>query len=599
LIKLSDYVVEFLVDRGVADVFLVSGGGIMHLLDSVGRSRLHYYCNYHEQACAVAAEGYARIRGIGACMATTGPGAVNLLSGILGAWEDSLPVMAIVGQVRRALIADYRQVRQLGPQEGNSIAMAQPVTKYAKVVREPNTIRQELERAWYEANRGRPGPSWLEIPLDVQEGLVDEDSLPGFTPPEPGATEPSSPPLPVLVTQVIRMLQAARRPIFFVGNGIHLAHAENQLIEVIERLHVPTTLAHTAKDVLFEDHPYLQGVMSPTGQRCANFAMQNADLLLSIGSGMNIAKVGFNYAKLAPRAKKIIVDIDEGQVFAQAVKPDLGIVCDAREFLEELLRQLRDEKPAPHPRWLEACREWKLRYPIVLDEYFRDTRHVNSYVFMDALSDALTNDDVIVAGAGLDTVSHYQAFKVKRHQRCMTSGNWGAMGWDLPLSVGACIASGKRRTVCITGDGSLQWNIQELDTIRFHNLPIKVFVFNNGGFGNIRATQSNLFGGRFVGADPSSGVGNPDFGLIAQAYGMGYSVLRTNLDLADGLARAVAGPEPALCEVNIAADQGITPKASAFRRPDGTLESRPLEDMAPFLPRDEIEHNMHMFDDED
>jgi acetolactate synthase-1/2/3 large subunit len=570
----------------------------MHLLDSIGRSRINYYCNYHEQASAVAAEGYTRIRGFGACLATTGPGAVNLLSGIMGAWEDSLPMLAIVGQVRRNLIADYTKMRQLGPQEGNSIAMAQPVTKYAKMIMDPQSIRYELERAYFEATNNRPGPSWLEIPLDVQDSMVDEKNLMGFIQPTSNAEEEQSTKLKEQVSQVIQMIQAAKRPIIFTGNGIHIAKAEDLLIETITQLQIPATVTHSAKDVVYEAHPFFQGVVSPNGQRRANFAVQNADLLISIASGISATKVGFNYKNFAPNARKIIIDLDEGQVFHQAVVPDLGIVSDARLFLEELLRQLKQVKISPKSRWLDACEMWKNRYPVILEDYFQDKEYVNSYVFMDKLSDLLSSQDVIVAGAGLDTVSHYQAFKAKPHQRSMTSGNWGSMGWDLPLSVGACVGSGKHRTICITGDGSVQWNIQELETIRFNNLPVKLFIFNNKGFGSIRSTQRNLFDGHFTGADENSGVGNPNFALIAQAYGFEYSQITNNDNLDEGLQSTLSGINPSICEVNLSPDQAITPKASAFRRPDGTLESRPLEDMAPFLSREEVYENMHLFDDE-
>jgi len=596
--KLSDYVAQFLLDRGVEDVFLVAGGGMMHLLDSVGSSRLHYYCNYHEQACAVAAEGYSRIRGLGVCMATTGPGAVNLLSGIVGAWQDSIPVLAIVGQVRRDLIADYSKLRQLGPQEGNSIAMAPPVVKYAKAVLEPASIRYELERAYFEATDGRPGPAWLEIPLDVQASSIEPSALKSYESPSRRSAEGEQRLLRRQVGQLIAMIQEAKRPMIFAGNGVHIARAEDLLLELLDRLHCPAGVPHTAKDVVNEDHPHFQGVVSPNGQRRANFAVQNSDLLICIGSGISATKVGFNYRTFAPKARKVIIDIDDGQVLHQAIKPDLGIVADARCFLEELLRQLRGVTLTPNPRWLDACAMWKERYPVILPEYLEDREHVNSYVFMDRLSDMLTSQDVVVAGAGLDTVSHYQAFKAKRHQRSMTSGNWGAMGWDLPLSVGACVASGKRRTVCITGDGSVQWNLHEMGTIGHYRLPIKVFIFNNGGFGSIRATQRSLLEGRIHAADLRSGVGAPDFSLIAKAYGIGHTRIQNSEELSEGLQRALTGAEPGLCEVMIAPDQVITPKASAFRRPDGTLESRPLEDMAPFLPREEVEENMRLFDSE-
>jgi len=280
------------------------------------------------------------------------------------------------------------------------------------------------------------------------------------------------------------------------------------------------------------------------------------------------------------------------------VRPDVAVQADVGQFLEECLRQLSKEALAPSARWIQACSDWKEQYPVIVDEYYHDSSHVNSYAFMDVLADLAAATDVLVAGNGLDTVSYYQAFRIKRGQRAMTSG-WGSMGWDLPLSIGACIGAGRARTICITGDGSIQWNIQELLTIRNYNLPIKIFVFNNRGYSSIRATQNNFFEGRYVGADATSGVSNPDFAALAAAYGLRYQYIPSNSGLKTGIAGTLEGDGPVLCEVNISPEQSVSPKASAFRKEDGTLESRPLEDMAPFLPREEVWKNMHLFDDED
>jgi acetolactate synthase-1/2/3 large subunit len=594
--KLSDYVADFLARRGVRDIFLVSGGGIMHLLDSVGRHPdLRYYCNYHEQASAVSAEGYARIRGdVGVCLVTVGPGAANALSGILGAWYDSVPLLVLSGQVRQDLIADYAKVRQIGPQEGNIVEMARPVTKYATTVRDPSTIRSELERAFSEARDGRPGPVWLDLPLDVQGSEVDPSSLAGYDP--PGKSSGGADVVEA-ATRVLREIAAARRPIFVLGAGIHASRSEELLERVLERLPVPIVLPDMGKDLVPEDHPSYVGVFGTAGQRRANFAIQNADLVVSLAAGLSCKKIGFNYKGFAPKARKIVLDIDEGQLHSQVIRPDVAIQADVHDFLSELLIQVESFRWSPDPRWIEACRSWRERYPIILDDYFRNSRFVNSYVFMDRLSDALGPDDILVAGNGLDTVSYIQAFRVKRGQRTITSGNWGSMGWDLPLAIGACIGRGRARTTCVTGDGSLQWNVQELLTIGNYRLPIKIFVFNNEGYASIRATQSAFFEGRFVGSGPTSGVANPDFARLADAYHLAYDRIGENSEIADRLPAVLASDTPTLCEVRIAPEQTITPKASAFRREDGTFESRPLEDMAPFLPREEIWENMHLFDD--
>ena len=592
--RVSDYVVEFLVERGIHDVFLVSGGGIMYLTDAVGLNpKIRYYCNYHEQASVVAAEGYARVRnGVGACLVTTGPGAANAISALPAAFVDSIPLLVIAGTVKRELIADFDKLRQLGPQEANTVAMARPVTKYAKSVRDSLTIRYEMEYAYAQATSGRPGPVFLEIPVDVQGAVIDPQTLSGYTAPEKSLDK-----LAERVAQVLALVRQAKRPILVCGNGVHRAGAQELLRSLLDRLRIPIALPITAKDMLEEDHPLNMGVFGAAGQRRANFAIQNSDCVLAIGAGLNVQKVGFNAASFAPKAYKIVVDIDDDQLRHQILLPDLALQADAGDFLREMLAQLEAVSFSASSRWLNACANWKARYPLVVSEYFEDPEHVNSYVFYDRLSDALGPDDVVVTGDALDVASLFQTFRVKRGQRTITSG-WGAMGWCLPLAVGACVGYGGRRVICVTGDGSFQFNSQELLTISHYRLPIKIFIFNNRGYSNIRGTQESFFENRYVGADNASGVGNPDYCQLALAYGMSYSRIGTNPDLEGGIQHCLEQPGPGLCEVHISPEQRISPKASAFRRPDGTFESRPLEDMAPFLPRDEVWENMHLFDDE-
>jgi acetolactate synthase-1/2/3 large subunit len=593
---LSDYVIRFLGQKGIRDIFLVSGGGIMYLLDSLARSAdVRYYCNYHEQACAAAAEGYARVtNGVGACIVTTGPGAVNAISALPAAWVDSIPMMVICGQVKQELIADYNRIRQIGPQEGNAVGMASPVTKYAKSVRDPMTIRYELEYAYAQAISGRPGPVLLELPLDVQGADIDPDLLPGYTP----ITVPTRPGLASDVSRVLSDIRDAQRPIFVFGNGIYRAKAQELLRAVLERLQIPFVLPITSKDLLEEDHPMQMGIFGVAGQRRANFAVQNSDLMVAIGAGLNCQKIGFNIAGFAPNAKKIIVDIDESQLKYQVVRPDVPVESDAADFLREILVQLGRESYVAPSRWLEACGRWKERYPPVTPDYSQDREYVNTYHFYDRLSEILEPDASMVTGNALDTTSHFQAFRVKKGQRTINSG-WGAMGWCLPMAVGVCIGSGKKQTVCSTGDGSFQFNSQELLTIAHYRLPIQIFVLNNKGYSNIRATQNNFFEGRFAGADATSGVGTPRFDCLAAAYDFRYSRIENHDDMEARIRTALAGEGPGICEVNVSPTQGIWPKASAFRRPDGTFESRPLEDMFPFLPREEVWENMHQFDSEE
>ncbi len=443
MIKLADYAIQFLVDRGIHDIFLASGGGIMHLLDAVGwNPGMNYYCNYHEQACAVSAESYARVReGVGACLATVGPGAANALAGIVGAWVDSIPVIVFSGQVRRDLMADFSKLRQLGPQEGDAINMAKPVTKYAATVREPERVRYHLERAWYEATTGRPGPVWLEFPLDVQGANVDETKLEGFTPPQPpNYVDPVW--LRSKVTEVLGAIRAAKRPVIVAGNGIRLSRSQPLLRELLERTSIPIVLPITAKDLLEEDHPMQMGIFGTAGQRRANFAVQNSDVLLSLASGFNCQKVGFNFAGFAPKARKIIVEIDPGQMYHQVIKPDMPVQCDVHPFLQEMLRQLDTTTYRPPEKWLTACQQWKQKYPVMIPEFFSDEEHVNSYVFLDKLAGLTTAADVIVTGNGLDAASFFQAYRVHRGQRAFDSG-WGSMGWDLPMAIGACVGAGR------------------------------------------------------------------------------------------------------------------------------------------------------------
>ena len=599
MIKLSDYVMKLLARRGVDTYFTVSGGGIMHLLDSMGsHGGIKYYCNYHEQACAIAAEGWARVRNRPCgCLITLGPGAINAIAGIVGAWFDSVPMIVIAGQVRRDLIADYAKIRQMGPQEGNTVGVATPVTKYANTILDPQMVRYEIEKAYHLAVSGRPGPVLIDIPLDVQAAMIDEDTLKGFDPTVLG-NDWDRAGLAAHVSSVIDLLSKARRPVLVGGTGVRMGDAHGFFLQLAEKLGIPVVIPYTAKDLIPEDHPLNFGVFGTAGQRRANFTIQNSDLVLSCASGFSLSKVGFNFKGFAPKAKKIMVEIDAGQLHHQVIKPDFPIHADIKAFLVELLAAVENKRFIWSNKWLPACQNWRRRYPVIVDEFKVPSSFVNNYVFMDTLANFLELHDVVVAGNGLDTVTYYQSFKVKAGQRTMTSNNWGSMGWDLPLSIGACIGNDRRRTVCVTGDGSFQWNLQELLFLKFHQLPVKIFIFNNRGYSSIRATQNSFFNGRFVGAEAGSGVANLDFEKLAGAYDITYFKIRTNDELVAVIPLVLATNGPVVCDVNIAEDAGISPKASAFRRADGTLESRPLEDMSPFLPREEIHENMHLFDDE-
>jgi acetolactate synthase-1/2/3 large subunit len=607
--KLSDLVVEYLAERGIRHIFLVSGGGIMHMVDSVGRNpNVEYVCNYHEQACVIAAEAYARVtNGIGACLVTTGPGATNALSAVPGAWFDSIPIIVFSGQVRLPLIADYARVRQLGPQEVNIIPMVEPVTKYAKTIREPADIRLELDRAFAAATEGRPGPVWVDLPLDVQatEVSIPQSVLPagesaGVRGGSGGsASENADANVREAVAQTVQLLHAARRPMLIAGHGIRLAHAERTLASVLDTTRIPVIMPISAMDLVPESYPVHMGGFGPIGRRAANFALQNSDLVVSIGASLSIAATGFNTAGFAPRAKKVVVNVDRGELEKSSLHIDLPVLADAGDFLDELQRQLRDVELPQRDRWLTACADWKQRYPPGPPPDFIDPDFVNSYALAAELSEQMGPGEIVVGGISLDVCSIYQSFRIKEGQRVLINANYGAMGWDLPAAVGASVAASGARVVLVTGDGSIQFNIQELETVRSNNLNLRIFVLNNGGYESIRTTQTNYFEGRFVGSDFGSGIGNPDFRKLAEAYGLAYTRLSDPAEVRDVVKRVLDHDGPMLCEVMISPAQPRTPRASSYRREDGTMESRPIEDLFPFLPREEIYANMHMFDDED
>lgn len=584
--NVSDIVIKFLEDSRITHVFTLSGGGIMYLLDSLGKSeRISYVCNYHEQACAIAADGYSRMNGFGVCFVTFGPGAVNALSGVVGAWYDSIPLMVISGQVRSSLIADYTKVRQVGPQEGNVLEMVKPVTKYAVSIRDPKEILVELEKASYLARSGRPGPVWIELPLDIQSAEVDSEKLPHWKPHNIEEDNPSD-----SIDEIIRLLRTkSKRPILILGNGLRLSGTFDQAQRLVAILKIPTLIPFTGKDLIEENNKYNFGLFGTSGQRHANIILQNADLILGLGVGFSVAKTGFATDKFAVGAFKIFVDIDPGQLTEHPLKADLPITADLRRFMPALCSALEDYR-SNHEKWLNLCQDWKIKYPTVNPVQKLDDSFVDAYSFMKALSDELEEGDVIVTGNGLDCVTFYQAYELKKHQRSVLNGNWGSMGWDLPSAIGAHYATGKR-AFCVTGDGSLMLNCQELLTIGANRLPIKIFVFNNEGYGSIKATQKSFFNGRLVGSDSTSNVYNPDMQLLAAAFFLNFSRIESQRDMQTSIKSFIDTDGPGICEIKISPDQWISPKATSFRNDKGQLESKPLDDMFPFLPFEEIEAN--------
>ncbi|MDF0604193.1 thiamine pyrophosphate-binding protein [Neisseriaceae bacterium TC5R-5] len=588
--KLSDYVIEYLYQQGVDTVFTLSGGGIMHLIDSLGRRKgeVDYVCNYHEQACAIAAESYARTRrALGVCLVTTGPGSTNALSAIAGAWVDSIPVLVISGQVRTDLIADYTKERQLGPQEINIIDMVKPVTKYAVTVTDPATIKDELDKAVQLALSGRPGPVWINLPLNIQAVQVDLAS--------PSRILPLRQPIhEAEVSHVLASLSQYKRPVLILGNGVQLANAQESVLSLVEKLGIPTLLTWGGLDLLADTHPLFMGRFGPLGQRHANFIIQNSDFMLCIGASMSVSNIGFNTEAFAPNAYKVVINTDSSEIDKMQPVPDKKITADAGLFIHSLLEKLLPNQ-IDCQDWLIACHEWRQKYPTITAERWQDKEHVDSYIFIDKLSGHLSAHDVLLTGNGLDAWSVYQCLKIKMGQRVYTNINFGAMGWDLPACVGALAARKGERTILVTGDGSIQLNIQELLTLGTYQGNCVVFVLNNGGYESIRATQNNHFAGHLVAADRASGVANPDFQHLAKAYGLQYCAIADNEEIDSKLTEAFQLSGAVLCEVNLSYFQSRTPRVMSYKNQDGTLASPALENMYPFLPEAELADVMNRF----
>lgn len=596
-VRLADFVIDWLVKKGVTDMFLVSGGGIMHLVDAVGKNRrMNYLSTHHEQACSVAAESWARINNKpGVCLVTTGPGATNALTGVAGAYMDSIPMIAISGQVRSDILADYSKQRQIGPQEGNTVATVEHNTKYAKLIMDPQEILFELEKAHYIAMSGRPGPVWLDIPLNIQGMQIQTTKLKKFVKPKIVRAKR----LKIQVAKVVELLKKSKRPIMVLGGGVRSAGACGPILDTfINKIGAPIVTPYSGLDLIAEKHPLSMGRFGPVGQRRANFALQNSDLLLSIGTGLSIAAIGFNFPGFAPKAKKVMVNIDPGELSKPTISVDLRIESDAKEFMREMLKQLGKTKLKYDKRWPIACAHWKKKYKTIIPEFYAKKNYVNPYVFFDKLSEIVTPKDTVVTGNSLDAVCMLQSLKVQKNQRAFTNSNWGAMGWCLPGSIGAAVGS-KHRTILVTGDGSIQFNIHELGTISHYKLPIKIFIINNDGYESIRTTQETHFAGNYVGSNVGSGVTNPDFKYLAKAYGITYLTMKKNSEIVNITKKALNLKGPVIVEMKVDPEQHRVPRVSSFKRPDGTMESRPLEDMWPFLSREEVKENMSMFEGED
>lgn len=588
--KLSDYVWKVVAEAGVKHVFMLPGGGCMHLVDSLGRNKdLTYVAHLHEQGAVAAAEAYAQYtNNLGVALVTTGPGGTNAITAVAAAWLDGTPLLVISGQVKRADIRmPERGERQLGFQELDIVSMVKPITKYAVTVRNQNDIVFILQRALLLARTGRPGPVWVDIPLDVQADDIDETTLPGYSPISQGWISPNMPEIPAIAD----LLQASQRPALLVGNGVRLDGREGlqALASFLDIAKVPVLTTWKAADLMPEDHPLFCGRPGSVGQRGANFAIQNADLVISVGARLDFGQIGYDRSTFARAAKKVVVDIDGAEI-AKLPWVDVGIQMCACTFLDSLGMEVES---LTRYEWLSQCKDWQRRYPVVLPEYRAFEDGVSNYVLLDVLSNLMTADDILVPGSsGACSETTFQAFRVKAGQRLLNSQGLGPMGFGIAAAIGACVASGGRRTVCLDGDGGFAMNIQELEVVRRLNLPIKFFVLDNGGYGSIQQTQDAYFDGRHVASDKASGLTLPDIREVSKAFGIDYCTCPDHRYIDKDVVHVLNTSGPCICVVKVSPQQRTAPRLSSGRRTDGTMFSKPLEDLWPFLDREELRRNM-------
>lgn len=592
-IKVSNYISEFLVNNGITDCFMVTGGGAMHLDDAIGHQEgIHCTFNHHEQACSIAAEGYARMTGrIAAVCVTSGPGGTNAFTGVVGGWLDSIPMLVISGQVKRETTTWACQelnLRQLGDQEFCVIDSVRNMTKYAVMVTNPLEIAYHLEKALFLAQNGRKGPVWIDVPLDVQGAMVETEDLLHFHSEQEapwGVPEVKS----SVVEILLQKLQAAKAPLVLAGTGINLGGSREKLLAFLEKYQIPVVTAWNANDTVGYDNPCYVGMPGTVGIRSGNFAVQNCDLLISLGCRMNIRMIGYNHYDFAKNAFQVVVDIDGRELLKPTIRPDLPIQADVGQFLDVMLGQ--EYKPVEaHKKWLGWCRDLLHQFPAVRPEYHTSgEKLINPYVFIEKLFGHLEPDDRIICGNGSACVITFQAAKVKQGQRMFTNSGCAAMGYGFPAAVGVAVADNRRRTLCIDGDGSVMMNLQELATVAYNRLNIKLVILNNNGYLSIRQTQTNLFQPPFVGIDGTSGLGFPDFGKLADSFGIPYFQISREGECDEILKEVLESEGPCICQVFVDPEQNFEPKSASKVLPDGRIVSPSLDDMKPFLEREEFE----------
>ena len=585
--KVSDYIIEFIASLGVKNIFCVTGGGAMHMNNSLGSSdKVKGVFMLHEQGASIAAESYARVHeGYGACLVTSGPGATNAITGLVGAYIDSIPVFYISGQAKRADLVGDQKIRQFGIQEVNIISLVSSYAKYAVQIKDPEDIRYELEKAAALAVNGRPGPVWIDVPLDIQASEVEPETLTSFDPsvlPDYEAKDED-------ITKVIDAINKSEKPVLVVGHGIRLGHAVDQARELYNKLGFPVLTSWNGVDLIEDDHPMYFGRPGAVGQRAANLIQQGADLVLTIGTRLNLLSTGYNFDSFLENGVHIMVDIDENEMNKKSVHPKIKVVCDAKSFIEKLLARIDEIDLSAREKWIEHCSQLREKYPVLIPEQEPREGYVSTYDLAGEVSSQMKADDIYqFTSSGTSVDITMKVFKIKWGQRAFLTKGLAAMGYDVPASIGSCIASGGRRTVCITGDGSIAMNMQELEVIKRLNLPVKIFVVDNSGYSMIYQSQNGNFKGHLTGCNEENGLTLPDMARIAEAFGIHSEHIETEAELSETVKAVLEYDGPALCTVKADITQKILPKQVNYVRPDGQMASRPLEDMAPLLEEDEL-----------
>jgi acetolactate synthase I/II/III large subunit len=610
--RLADYVAERCAEAGARHVFLVTGGGAMHLNDALGRHKqLTPVCFHHEQAAAIAAESYYRINNqLCVLNVTTGPGGINALNGVFGAYVDSCGMLVISGQVKNeTYLRNYDlPMRQLGDQEVDIVSMARPVVKYAVTLHDPKLIKEVMDKAIFLATHGRPGPVWVDIPVDIQSTQIDPDSLTGWDKNlttlalDPAVTENTRLELHTLgidqyerdIPEIIDRLYQAKRPVIYAGTGVRLSGMHDEFLELVERLGIPVVSSFNAYDVLTNDHPQYCGHPGTIGDRAGNFAVQNADFVLILGSRLNIRQISYNFKNFANRAYKVMIDIDRAELDKPTLNIDLKVHCDLRDFIIEFLNQTKIYvKSDSHIEYLNWCKERVLQYPTVLPEYKHKIDSLNPYLFFDDFWQKLNYNDIVIAANASAAVIGGQASNLKAGQRFYSNSGNASMGYDLPAAIGACIAAGNKKVYCLAGDGSIMMNLQELQTIVGYRLPIKIIIINNNGYHSIKQTQTAYFSDNIFGISPQNGVSLPDFVSLGIAFGiMSHRVDTMNGWNSDMVQMLLKSNEPAIVEVIVDPDQMFAPKLAARKLEDGSLLAPSLEHMSPFLTDEEMSKNI-------